>query len=607
MSWPWSMFVTNIDPTSSPPWNREIGADGIGRWLPGFAILRTYTRSYFLNDMMAGFVLTAVLVPVGMGYAQASGLPAIYGLYATIVSLITYAIVGPSRILVLGPDSSLAALIAVTILPLAAGSAERAVALAGSLAVLSGVLCIAAGLVRFGFITELISKPIRYGYMNGIALTVLAGQLPACFGFSTTGKDFLGQARSFVTGVLEGQTNWAAIAIGLFSMVVILGCKRWAPKVPGVMIAVVGSTIAVALFDLVTQSNMSVIGPLPQGLPAFRLPNVSVPDLQALFSGAIAIALVSFADTSVLSRIYSQRDGYAVNANQELVSLGITNVATGLFQGFSVSGSASRTPVAEQAGAKTQFAGVAGALFITLLLLFAPTLLRNLPHAALAAVVICACLGQIEIASVVRLYHLRRSELAFSISCFLGVILLGAVEGIFIAVGLALFAFIWRAWRPYDAVLGRVDGLKGYHDISRHPEAKRIPGLVLFRWDAPLFFANASVFQEHVLQAITRSPTPTKWVVVAAEPVTDIDITAADMLAELDQKLHHAGMDICFAEMKGPVKDMLKRYGLFDSFGTENFFPTIGQAVDRYLEVHQVSWRDWDEPNTSAPPLNLQN
>jgi len=385
-----------------------------------------------------------------MAYSQAAGLPAIHGLYATISALIAYAIFGPSRIMALGPDSSLAALIAATILPLAAGNADLALSLAEILAILSDVLCIVAGLAKLGFITELISKPIRYGYK--------------------------------------------------------------------------------------------------------------------------------------------------VDSNQELVSLGFANVVTGLFQGFSVSGGASRTPVAEQAGAKTQVAGLVGALLGMLLSLFAPTMLKNLPHAALSAVVICACLGQIEIVQLVRLYQLRRSELLFSIVCFLGVVLLGAIEGIFIAVGLALLAFIWRAWRPYDAVLGRVDSLKGYHDISRHPEARRIPGLVLFRWDAPLFFANAAVFEEHVLQAIATAPTPTKWVVVAAEPVTDIDITAADMLADLDQKLHQADMDICFAEMKGPVKDILKRYGLFDSLGTENFFPTIGQAVDRYLEIHKVSWRDWDEP-----------
>jgi MFS superfamily sulfate permease-like transporter len=222
-----------------------------------------------------------------------------------------------------------------------------------------------------------------------------------------------------------------------------------------------------------------------------------------------------------------------------------------------------------------------------------------MPHAALSAVVICACLGQIQISQVVRLYQLRRSEFMFSIACFLGVIVLGVIQGIFIAVGLALIAFIWRAWRPHNAVLGRVDGLKGYHDVLRHPEARRIPGLVLFRWDAPLFFANAAVFEERVQHAIALAPTPTKWVLVAAEPVTDVDVTAADMLAELDKKLHDAGMDLCFAEMKGPVKDILKRYGLFDSFGNENFFPTIGQAVDQYLVSHKVDWQDWDEAKVS--------
>lgn len=540
-------------------------------------------------------MLTAVLVPAGMGYAQAAGLPAICGLYATIVPLIAYAIFGPSRILVLGPDSALAALIAATVLPLAAGNTDRAVSLAGTLALMSGALCILAGFARFGFVTELLSKPIRYGYMNGLALTVLIGQLPTILGFSGSGEDVLHQAMALVTGIPQGRINWTATAISLSCLVVILGCKHWMPRIPGVLIAVVGATFVVWLFDLITLANLSVIGSLPQGFPSLQLPIVSVTELQTLLYAAVAIALVSFADMSVISRTYAQRGRYTVDANQELVALGIANVATGLFQGFSVSSSASRTPVAESAGAKSQIAGVVGAICITLLLIFAPTLLKNLPHAALGAVVVSACLSMMEISAVVRLYYLSRRELGFSIACFLGVTLLGVIQGIFLAVGLALLAFIWRAWRPYDAVLGRVDGLKGYHDISRHPEGKRIPGLVLFRWDAPLFFANAAIFQEHVLRAVAEAPTPTKWVVVAAEPVTDIDITAADMLTELDQRLHQAGMDLCFAEMKGPVKDRLKRYGLFASFGTENFFPTIGQAVDQYLIIHQVQWRDWEE------------
>jgi MFS superfamily sulfate permease-like transporter len=364
--------------------------------------------------------------------------------------------------------------------------------------------------------------------------------------------------------------------------------------IPGVLIAVVGATLAVAFIHPLGIAGLSVVSTLPQGLPGLKLPNVSLADLRTMLSGSIAIALVAFADTSVLSRIYSQRGGYGVHSNRELISLGLANVATGLLQGFSVSASASRTPVAEQAGAKTQVAGLVGALLVTCLLYFAPTLLKSMPHAALSAVVICACLGQIQVAELTRLYRIRRSELFFSVACFLGVVLLGVIQGIFIAVGLALIAFIWRAWRPHNAVLGRVDGLKGYHDVSRHPEARRIPGLVLFRWDAPLFFANAAVFEERILRAIALAPTPTKWIVVAAEPVTDVDITAADMLADLAKKLHQNDMELCFAEMKGPVKDILKRYGLFDSFGSEHFFPTIGQAVVSYLATHKVIWRDWD-------------
>jgi MFS superfamily sulfate permease-like transporter len=365
------------------------------------------------------------------------------------------------------------------------------------------------------------------------------------------------------------------------------------------LIAVVGATIVVGVFDLAVTAGVSVVGPLPQGLPSFQFPAVPLADLGALAAGAIAITLVSFADTSVLSRTFAMRGGYEVDQNQELIALGAANVAAGLFQGFSISSSSSRTPVAESAGAKTQLTGVVGALCIAVLLVFAPTLLQNLPNAALGAVVIGACLSLVDVQGFVRLYHLRRGEFALAIVCFLGVALIGVIQGIFIAVGLALLGFIWRAWRPYDAVLGRIEGLKGYHDITRYPEASRIPGLVLFRWDAPLFFANAEVFREHVLQAVVDAPTPTKWIVVAAEPVTDIDITAAEALSALDDDLQNAGIELCFAEMKDPVKDQLKRYGLFTKLGPDLFFPTLGRAVDRYVETHQVEWSDWED---SLPP-----
>ena len=574
-----------------------------GRWLPGLQTLRTYHRSWLPRDVVAGIVLTALLVPAGMGYAEASGLPAIYGLYATMVPLVVYALVGPSRILVLGPDSSLAPLIAAAILPLAAGNEAQVVALAGMLALLSGALCMLAGFARFGFIAELLSKPVRYGYMNGIALTVLLSQLPKLFGFSVDAEGVIAEARAFARGVADGETNTVALVIGVACLLVILGFKRWRPQIPGVLVAVVGATVAVGVFGLAERYDLSVVGPLPKGLPSFEIPSVSADNFKALVAGAVGIALVSFADTSVLSRTFAIRGGYRVDPNQELVALGAANVAAGFFQGFSVSSSSSRTPVAEAAGAKTQATGLVGALAIALMLLLFPNLLRDLPDSALAAVVISAAIGLIEAAGVRKLYRVHRTEFFLSIACFLGVALLGVIEGIFIAVALSLLNFIRRAWRPHHAVLGRADDVKGYHDVTRYPDARRVPGLVLFRWDAPLFFANAEEFADEVRQAIASSPTtPVRWVVVAAEPITDLDTTAADVLKELDGELAAQGIDLRFAEMKDPVKDRLKRYALFERFGDDHFYPTVGAAVDAYVDATGVDWTDWEDRSAPTGP-----
>jgi len=582
------------NPHSIAPFALASRPHGLARWFPLIAVLRNYKRSWLMQDIGAGLALTAILIPAGMGYAEAAGLPAIYGLYATIIPLIAYAIFGPSRILVLGPDSALIPLISATVLPLAGGDPAKAIAIAGMLAILSGGMCIIAGIAKFGFITDLISKPIRYGYLNGIALSVIIGQMPKIFGLSITGNTIWDELIALVQNVHDGKTNIVALAIGSSCLFVILGLKHFAPKISGVLIAVVGATIVSSLFDL-SHQGVSVVGILPQGLPTWQIPNITPVKFDTLFSSALAIALVSFADMSLLSRTFAIRGGYKVDRNQELIALGIANIGAGLFQGFSVSSSASRTPVAEAAGSKTQVTGIVGAICIAIVLFFAPMLLQNLPQAALSAVVISAGIAIFEITGTLRLYQLRRFEFGLSIVCFAGVAFLGVIQGIFIAVGLALLAFVWSAWRPHYAVLGRVDGIKGYHDVSRHPEARRIPGLVIFRWDAPLFFANAETFCERVMQSVVTAPTMTNWVLVAAEPVTDIDITAADAIAELDKTLCQAGIELCFAEMKGPTKDRLKRYGIFNTLGKENFFPTIGQAVDAYLEINKVEWKDWDE------------
>jgi high affinity sulfate transporter 1 len=568
------------------------------RWFPGLLTLRQYRAQWLTHDIVAGLVLTTMLVPVGIAYAVASGVPGIYGLYATIVPLLAYALFGPSRILVLGPDSSLAAVILGVVLPLSGGDPLRAVALAGMMAVVSGIVCILAGVVRLGFITELLSKPIRYGYMNGIALTVLISQLPKFFGFSIESDGPLRNLWAIAKAVLGGKANWMAFAVGGGTLAVILLLKN-SKRLPGILIAVVGATAIVGAFDLAMRADVSVLGPLPQGLPGFAIPWITYADIVPVLIGGCAVALVSFADTSVLSRAYAARTGMSVDPNQEMVGLGAANLAAGFFQGFPISSSSSRTPVAEAAGAKTQLTGVVGALAVALLLLAAPNLLQHLPTAALAAVVIASAIGLIEVSDLVRIFRIQRWEFWLSIVCFVGVAVLGAIPGIGLAIVIAVIEFLWDGWRPHSAVLGRADGVKGYHDITRYPNARRIPGLVLFRWDAPLFFANAELFKERVLAAAAESPTPVRRLVVAAEPVTSVDVTAADTVAELEKALQEAGIKLCFAELKDPVKDKLKRFGLFAQIGEGFFFPTLGAAVGSYLESHAVDWVDWED---RSPP-----
>jgi high affinity sulfate transporter 1 len=567
------------------------------RWLPGLQTMRSYESAWLRHDIVAGLVLTTMLVPVGIAYAVASGVPGIHGLYATIIPLLAYALFGPSRILVLGPDSSLAAVILAVVLPLSGGDPLRAVALAGMMAVVSGIVCIVAGLARLGFITELLSKPIRYGYMNGIALTVLISQLPKIFGFSIESDGPLRNIWAIANGVLDGRANWIGFLVGAGTLATILLLKK-SLRVPGILIAVVGATVAVGALDLAAGADVSVLGPLPQGLPAFAIPWITYADIVSVIIGGCAVALVSFADTSVLSRVYAARTRTYVDPSQEMVGLGVANLAAGFFQGFPISSSSSRTPVAEAAGARTQLTGVVGALCVALLLLLAPDLLQNLPTSALAGVVIAAAIGLFEFSDLRRIYRIQRWECWLSIVCTAGVAVLGAIPGIGLAIVIAVIEFLWDGWRPYSAVLGRAEGVKGYHDITRYPDARRIPGLVLFRWDAPLFFANAELFHDRVLDAVVSSPTPVRWLVVAAEPVTSVDVTSADMLAELDEVLHAASIELCFAEMKDPVKDKLKRFGLFARLGEELFFPTLGEAVSTYLKTHPVDWEDWEDRRT---------
>lgn len=556
------------------------------RWLPGLVTLLHYQPAWLPKDIAAGLVLTTMLVPVGIAYAEASGVPGIHGLYATIIPLLAYALFGPSRILVLGPDSALAAPILAVVVQYAASDPQRAIAIASLMALVAGAFCVIAGLLRLGFITELLSKPIRYGYMNGIALTVLISQLPKLFGIKVDSQGPLRDLWQLGEALLAGQGHWPSFIVGAGSLLLILLLKPF-KRLPGILIAVVLATLAVSLLDL----GVKVLGQLPQGLPSFVFPWVSDIDLVEVVLGGIAVALVSFADTSVLSRSYAARMKMPVNPNQEMFGLGVANLASGLFQGIPISSSSSRTPVAEAAGSQTQLTGIFGALAVTLLLLVAPNLLQFLPNSALAAVVIAAALGLFEFADLKRIFRMQQWEFWLSITCFVGVAVFGAIPGIGIAVAVSVIEFLWDGWRPHHAVLGRVDGTRGYHDVQRYPQARRIPGLVLLRWDAPLFFANAEQFQSTVMAALDASPTPVQRLVIAAEPVTSIDVTSADMLAELDRALEARGVELQFAEMKDPVKDKMRRFELFEHMGETAFHPTVGAAVDAYLDESGVDWK----------------
>jgi high affinity sulfate transporter 1 len=569
--------------------------------VPGLEWVRGYRRAYLPRDLFAGIVLTAILVPAGIGYAEAAGLPGIVGLYATIVPLLAYAVLGPSRILVLGPDSSLLPIIAAAVLPLAAGDDARKVALSALLSVIVGVMIVAAGMARLGFLTELLSAPVRHGYLNGIALIVAVSQLPKLFGFSTSGDTVLERGQSFVEGLRDGETVPASLAIGVACLVVILGLRRWRPQIPGIFVVVVASTLVSAVLDLAATAGVDVVGVLPTGLPPLTVPPLEMGDILALVPAALGIALVAATDTSVLSRTFAIRRGEETDQDRELIALGGANVATGLFSGMPVSSSASRTPVAEAAGARTQLTSVVGAVAIATMLVAAPGLLADLPASTLAAVVIAAAITLVDVPFMVRLWRIGSTEFWLALASFLGVALVGVIEGVFFAVALSLLAFVRRAWSPHDAVLGRADGVKGYHDLTYYPEARQVPGLVLYRFDAPLFFANADVFRDRVRRRIEEAGAPVRWVVIAAEPITDIDTTAAAMLDDLESELEARGITLGFAELKDPVKARLRRYGALTRVGDDRVFPTVGTAVSGYLRATGQAWTDWEEKPANGP------
>ena len=559
----------------------------IDRWVPGVRAVRTYQPSWLRPDLIAGLVLAAILVPQGMAYAELAGLPPVTGLYTTIGCLVGYAIFGPSRVLVLGPDSSVSPLIFAAIIPLAAvGDPATAIALAGMLALIVGLIEIGLGIGKLGFVADLLSSEVQVGYMNGLAITIIVGQLPKLFGFSTDAEGFFDELRLFVQGLDE--TKAAALVVGVGVLVILLGLPRLTRAIPAVLVAVVAATVVSAVLGLAAQ--IATVGTLPQGFPTPSLPFTDLSHILPLLIAAVGITLVSLTDTIATSSAFAARRGDEVDPNQEMIGIGAANIAAGLVQGFAVSTSGSRTAVAESSGAKSQLTGIVGAGVVLVLLLFLNGLLADLPQSALAGIVIAAALSLLDLAALRRFWPVRPTEVVLSIIASLGVILLGVLQGILIAIVLAVLLFFRRSWWPHGVVLGEVDDLPGWHSLEAYPDARQVDGILVYRWEAPLFFANAGAFRRQIRSHIRERPV--RWVVVQCEAITDVDITAAGMLEQLDTELNAKGIHMAFVELRSRLQVLVQQYGLLETLDRDHFYPSVKKALKAIREEEAAGSSD---------------
>jgi len=543
--------------------------------LPVLTSLRGYERSWLPRDLTAGVLIVALAIPLSMGMAELAGMPPVAGLYSCILPLAAYAVFGSSRQLVVALDASTAAMLAAAVAPLAGGDPLRYAALAGALTLLVGVILLAAGAARLGLIADFLSEPVLLGYQAGLALVVIASQLPRLLGHTPQGDSTLEQY--YETARRVGAAEWTSAVIGVAVLVTVLIVRRRWPAVPGALLALAVSALAVFVFDL-EDHGVRVLGEIPSGLPPLALPDVGWSDVTALLPAAAAIALLAAADTLVSSRAFAVRGRYEVDANGDLIGLGAANVASAVSGGITASASAARTAVAESVGSKSQVAGLTAAALMVIVLLVLTGPLAYVPVAALAAIVIAAVLRLIEVRTLRTLFRVRRVEFAIALSAAAGVVAIGVLEGVVIAMGLSLLDFLWRTSRPHDAVLGEVAGRAGYHDVARVTGARTTPGVLAYRFGAPLFYANAERFRERVRTLLRRQP-GTRLVVIDASTVPDIDVTAGRMLGELQQELAGREVRLVVAEAVADVYDLLVSDELKVDFTAADMYDTVDEAV----------------------------
>ena len=517
--------------------------------------------------------------------AELAGLPVVVGLYATMLPLVGYAFFGSSRQLVVGPEGTLAALTAVTIAPLAGGDPAEYAALAAALALVMGVILVLGGLLRLGFMADFFSKPVLLGYINGTALTIMATQLGKLLGLSVSATDFFPILREVISELADVDRLTAVLSISLFGLAFLL--RRFIPKVPATLVVVVVAIIASVLLDLEEQ-GVAVVGEVDAGLPPLGLPSVGFDHVVDLLLPASAFALIAFADTIASARTYAVKNGYEIDPNRELAGLGGANLASGISAAFPISGSGSRTALNDSTGGSTQLVGIATAALVAVIALFATPLIEPLPDAALGVVVVVAAIGLFEVSSVWRLRRVRDAELGLAVVALVGVLLFGVLGGVAVAVGLSIAVFVYRSVRPHDAVLASVDDVDGYHDIVRYADAETLPGLVVYRFDAPLFFANAEYFRERVL-ALVDAERSLEWFVLNAEAFTYVDATAIDALRQLHADLAGRGVVLAIARLKGRQQEIFEKTGVTEQIGRDRFFPTVRAGVDAFRARPETS------------------
>lgn len=507
--------------------------------------------------------------------AELAGLPVVFGLYATMLPLLGYAVFGSSRQLVVGPEGTLAALTAVTVAPLAAGDPERYAALAAALAIVMGAILLLGGVLRLGFMADFFSKPVLLGYINGIALTIIASQVGKLLGVSVTEADFFPIVWEVLSELDDAHRGTVILSAVLLALAFAL--RRFVPRIPATLVVVVAAIAASELFDL-DRRGVAVVGDVEGGLPSLGFPDVRVGDVVDLLLPASAFALVAFADTIASARTFAIQNGYEIDPNRELAGLGGANLASGVSGSFGVSASGSRTALNDATGGRTQFVGLMTAIVVAVIVLFATPLIEPLPKAALGVVVVLAALGLFNVASIWRLRHVRVAEVALAVFALVGVLAFGVLGGVAVAIALSIAIFVYRTVRPHDAVLGAVDDVDGYHDIERYELARTVPGLVVYRFDAPLFFANAEYFRQQVRRLVGAGEKPA-WFLVNAESFIYLDATAIDTLKQLQHELADLGITLAFARLKGRQREIFQETGLTEQVGAEHFFPTVRAGV----------------------------